>query len=62
MKQLNLYQARTHLSALVEQASRGEEIWIAKNGRLRARLMPLTSDDANTVGEGGDNSELKPSA
>ena len=43
MPVVNLYQAKTQLSALVEQAARGEEIIIAKNGVARARLMPIAS-------------------
>jgi prevent-host-death family protein len=38
---LNLYEAKTRLSALVEQAAAGAEIVIAKNGRPRARLVAL---------------------
>ena len=38
---LSLYEAKTQLSALVEQAAAGKEIIITKNGRPRARLMPL---------------------
>ncbi|HLE71872.1 MAG TPA: type II toxin-antitoxin system prevent-host-death family antitoxin [Vicinamibacteria bacterium] len=40
-KQVNLYHAKTHLSALVERAAGGEEIIIAKAGLPRARLVPL---------------------
>lgn len=40
-KTLNIYQAKTHLSALVEEAARGEEIVIAKAGRPMAKLVPL---------------------
>lgn len=40
-KLLNLYDAKTHLSALVEEASAGAEIIIAKAGRPRARLVAL---------------------
>ena len=36
----NLYEAKTHLSALVDAAERGEEIVIAKNGVAKARLVP----------------------
>ena len=39
MKQVNLYEAKTQLSALVDQAAAGEEIVIAKNGKARARLI-----------------------
>jgi len=40
-KQVNLYDAKTHLSELVERAAGGEEIVIAKAGLPRARLVPL---------------------
>lgn len=40
-KTINLYQAKTHLSKLVEDAASGEEIIIAKAGKPRARLMPI---------------------
>jgi len=38
---LNLYEAKTALSRLVERAAAGEEIVIAKNGTPRAKLVPL---------------------
>jgi len=41
MGAINLYEAKSHLSELVERASRGEEIVIAKAGKPKARLMPL---------------------
>ncbi len=41
MDTVNLYDAKTHLSKLVERAAAGEEITIAKAGRPLARLMPL---------------------
>jgi prevent-host-death family protein len=37
---VSLYDAKTHLSQLVERAA-GEEIIIAKSGRPLARLVPL---------------------
>jgi prevent-host-death family protein len=37
----NLYDAKTNLSQLVDRASAGEEIIIAKNGVPLARLVPL---------------------
>ncbi|MDX6266101.1 MAG: hypothetical protein QOD70_841 [Frankiales bacterium] len=39
--QVNLYEAKTHLSELVERAANGEEIVIAKSGRPRVRLVPI---------------------
>ena len=41
VKKVNLYEAKTRLSRLVEQAANGEEIIIAKAGRPRARLVPM---------------------
>ena len=38
---VNLYEAKTRLSNLVERAAAGEEISIAKAGKPLARLMPL---------------------
>ena len=40
-RMVNLYEAETHLSALVEAAERGEEVIIAKNGVAKARLAPI---------------------
>ena len=41
MKQVNLYEAKTGLSGLVDEAAAGEEIIIAKNGKPKARLVAL---------------------
>lgn len=41
MKQVNLYEAKTNLSQLVEDAAAGEEIIIAKNGKPVARLVKI---------------------
>ena len=43
-KTVSLYAAKTHLSALVEEASAGKEIVIAKNGKAKARLVPLPAE------------------
>jgi antitoxin (DNA-binding transcriptional repressor) of toxin-antitoxin stability system len=39
-KQVNLYEAKTQLSRLVDEAAAGAEIVSAKNGKPMARLMP----------------------
>lgn len=39
MKQVNLYQAKTNLSALVDQAASGQETIIAKAGKPLAMLV-----------------------
>ncbi len=46
MDTINLYEAKTNLSQLVERAARGEEIVIAKAGRPLARLVPVTKRTA----------------
>ncbi len=43
MRQVNIHEAKTHLSQLVEDAARGKEIVIAKAGRPMARLMAITA-------------------
>ena len=40
---VTLYEAKSHLSGLVDRAAAGEEIVIAKNGVPRARLVPLAA-------------------
>ena len=40
--QVNIYEAKTRLSELVEQASRGETVVIAKSGTPMAKLVPLS--------------------
>jgi prevent-host-death family protein len=46
MKQVNLYEAKTGLSGLVDRAAAGEEIVIAKNGKPKAKLVALDSAQA----------------
>jgi len=43
MKKVNIHEAKTHLSRLVDRAAAGEEILIAKNGRPMAKLTPITA-------------------
>ncbi len=45
MRTINIHQAKTHLSRLVEDAAGGEEIVIAKAGKPIARLMPLPASE-----------------
>lgn len=40
---INIHEAKTHLSRLVEQAAAGKEIVIAKAGKPMARLVPMES-------------------
>ena len=41
MDTVNIHEAKTHLSRLVEKAAAGAEIVIAKNGVPRAKLVRL---------------------
>ena len=42
--QVNLYEAKTNLSSLVDRAAKGEEIVIAKAGKPMAKLTPLAAE------------------
>jgi prevent-host-death family protein len=41
MEEVNIHQAKTHLSKLLERVAMGEEIVIAKAGKPVARLVPV---------------------
>src|SRR5258708_22953875 len=41
MTVVNIHQAKTHLSRLLEQVAAGEEVVIAKAGKPIARLVPV---------------------
>jgi prevent-host-death family protein len=47
---INLYEAKTNLSKLVERAAAGEEIVIAKAGKPKAKLVPYKPTKARRVG------------
>jgi prevent-host-death family protein len=42
MDQVNVYEAKTHLSRLLDRVEAGEEIVIGRAGRPVARLVPYT--------------------
>jgi len=50
---VSLYEAKTHLSELVEQAAQGREIVIAKSGKPKARLVPLAPKDTRHLRKPG---------
>ena len=50
MKTVNVHEAKTHLSRLLERAHAGEEIVIAKNGTPFARLVPLAPQQPRRPG------------
>ena len=41
MKTVGVFEAKTHLSGLLEQVEEGEEITITRHGRAVARLVPV---------------------
>jgi prevent-host-death family protein len=45
MRTINIHEAKTHLSRLVEDAAKGEEIVIAKAGKPVARLVALPAPE-----------------
>lgn len=47
---VNVHEAKTKLSALLERAHRGEEIIVAKAGKPYARLVPLAPPQERTPG------------
>jgi prevent-host-death family protein len=49
---VSLYDAKTHLSQLVDRAAGGEEIMISKNGKPLARLVPLATRGARRIPAG----------
>ena len=46
---VNVHQAKTHLSRLMDEAHKGETIVLAKAGRPWARLMPLEPTPAQRI-------------
>lgn len=43
MTTVNVHEAKTHLSRLLEQVARGDEVLIAKAGKPIARLVPVAA-------------------
>jgi prevent-host-death family protein len=41
MRRINIHEAKTHLSRLVEEAARGDSFIIAKAGKPIARVVPV---------------------
>jgi len=50
---VNVYEAKTHLSQLLDRAAAGEEIVIARAGRPIARLVPLEGPPSRRRSPGG---------
>jgi prevent-host-death family protein len=52
MNQYNLYEAKTHLSQLVQAALDGEEVCIARAGKPAVKLVPVDIAPPRTTGWG----------
>lgn len=50
MKTVNVHQAKTHLSALLVEVGKGEEIVIARNGTAVARLVAVDQNSSRIPG------------
>lgn len=48
MLTINIHDAKTHLSRLVDQAAKGEVFVIAKAGKPMVKVVPLASGEAGT--------------
>ena len=46
MQTINVHEAKTHLSRLIEQAARGEPFIIAKAGKPMVKVVPLDAPEA----------------
>ena len=44
MSQVNIHEAKTQLSRLIDRVARGEEIVIARSGKPVAKLVPFDRD------------------
>jgi prevent-host-death family protein len=49
MQTVNIHEAKTHLSRLVEQAANGEPFIIAKAGRPLVKVVPLEAPEGAQV-------------
>lgn len=45
METVNIHEAKTHLSRLVEKAAKGEAFIIAKAGRPMVKVVPLQAEE-----------------
>jgi prevent-host-death family protein len=47
MQTINMHEAKTHLSRLVEEAAKGKEFIIAKAGKPMVKVSPLTDEEVS---------------
>lgn len=61
---VNIHEAKTHLSRLVDQAAKGQEFVIAKAGKPLVRVVPIIAPPAKRslgfmVGQGCASADVK---
>jgi len=49
MKTVNIHEAKTHLSRLIEQVAKGESVVIARAGKPVVKMVPLETPDSTQV-------------
>jgi prevent-host-death family protein len=49
MQIINIHEAKTHLSRLVEQVASGESFVIAKRGKPMVKLVPLDASETSQL-------------
>ena len=49
MRKINIHEAKTQLSRLVDQAAKGESFIIAKAGKPLVKVVPLNAAESRTV-------------
>jgi prevent-host-death family protein len=52
MVQVNIHEAKTHLSMLIEKVSKGESVIIAKAGKPMAKIIPFVAPENRKRGAG----------
>jgi prevent-host-death family protein len=50
MTKVNVHEAKTNLSKLIEKAKKGEEVIIAKNGVPEVRIVPIERERSDWFG------------
>lgn len=59
MQKINIHEAKTNLSKLVDQAANGESFIVAKAGKPMAKLVPLDEEAKKGVRYGFMKGEIK---
>ena len=61
MESINVHEAKTHFSRLLDRVERGEEVIIAKAGRPVAKLVPIRPQvDRRIPGSARGRLEIEP--